>query len=114
MNTVMETGNGSIWKGLLVLGFGIVLFCFLASGCESNNTVMDAQASSEEVAQNQDATPAVPVNEPAAEAITETATSGGVQEQAESQAVAPDKEDVGAENVQAEAPVDEPTTAKTN
>lgn len=114
MNTVVETRNGSIWKGLLVLGFGIVLFCFLAAGCESNSTVPEAQASSEEVSQNQDATPAAPVNEPAAEAMTETATSGGVQEQADSEAEAPDKEDVGTENVQAEAPADESTTAKTN
>ena len=114
MNTAMETRNGSMWTGLVVLMFGIVLFCFLATGCESNNAVPEAQASSESAIQNQDATPAVPANEPSAEAMTQTATSGGVQEQDEVQAAAPDKEDVGAENVQAEAPVDEPTNEKTN
>lgn len=114
MNTATETNNGSMWKGLLVLVVGIVLFCFLATGCESQNTVPEAQASAESVAQNQDAAPAVPANEPAAEAMTETATSGGVQEQAETQAAAPEKEDVGAENEQAAAPVDEPKTEKTN
>ena len=114
MNTAMETRNGSMWTGLVVLVFGIVLFCFLAAGCESNNTVPEAQASSESAIQNQDATPAVPANEPAAEAMTQTATSGGVQEQDESQSAAPDNEGVGAENEKAEAPVDEPTTEKTN
>lgn len=114
MNTVVKTKSGSMWMGLVVLVFGIVLFCFLATGCESSNTVPEAQASSESAIQNPDATPAAAVNDPAAEATTETATSGGVQEQVEGQAAAPDKEDVGAENEKAEASVDEPTTGKTN
>lgn len=114
MDTVMEKRSGSMWKGILVLVFGIALFCFLSAGCESNKSVPEAQASSGSVAQNQDATPAVPVNEPAVEAVTETATSGGVQEQDKSEAEAPEKEDVGAENVKAEEPADEPVTEKTN